>query len=232
MKENARRGFFNGSKRAFGYRAVETEALGNRGKRKKKLAIHEGEAEIVRRIFDLYLNGHEGRSMGIKEIVKHLNQRGLLMRGKPWRIQKVHDVSIEPRTCSGSTHFNVKDSKTGKKRPPSEWVMVQSDPIIETAAFERARERRRARAPATTPPRLVSSPTLLTGLLKCGDCGAGMTVVTGKSGKYRYYRCTNRHSKGGHACQSRNVPMEKLDDLGARSIGRARLHRRACADRC
>ena len=41
MKENARRGFFNGSNAPFGFRAVETEALGNRGKRKKKLAIQK-----------------------------------------------------------------------------------------------------------------------------------------------------------------------------------------------
>jgi hypothetical protein len=48
MRENARRGFFNGSRAPFGYRVVETEALGNRGRRRKKLAINDAEAEIVR----------------------------------------------------------------------------------------------------------------------------------------------------------------------------------------
>ncbi len=51
MRENARRGFFNGSRAPFGYRAVETEALGNRGRRKKKLLIDEGEAAVVRAIW-------------------------------------------------------------------------------------------------------------------------------------------------------------------------------------
>ena len=45
------------------YRPVETESLGNRGRRKKMLGIHEGEAATVRRIYELYLAGHEGRSI-------------------------------------------------------------------------------------------------------------------------------------------------------------------------
>ena len=65
----------------------------------------------------------------------------------------------------------------------------------------------------TQPPRLVSSPTLLTGLLKCGHCGAGMTLSTGKSGRYKYYKCTNRVNKGNAQCTSGNIPMGKLDEL-------------------
>ena len=59
----------------------------------------------------------------------------------------------------------------------------------------------------------MSSPILLTGLLKCGHCHAGMTLTTGKSGKYRYYKCTTRVNKGNAQCPSRNIPMEKLDEL-------------------
>ena len=64
MRENARQGFFNGSNAPFGYRAAETEALGNRGRRKRKLAVDEAEAALVRRIFDLYLDGFDGRRSG------------------------------------------------------------------------------------------------------------------------------------------------------------------------
>lgn len=85
--------------------------------------------------------------------------------------------------------------------------------IVDAEVFERVREKRESRAPNVTPPRRVSSPTLLTGLLKCGVCGHGMTLVTGKSGKYKYYKCTSRHGQGNHACSSGNLPMEKLDEL-------------------
>ena len=81
------------------------------------------------------------------------------------------------------------------------------------STFERVRAKRESRAPSQSPPRRVSSPTLLTGLLKCGVCGHAMTLVTGKSGKYRYYKCASRHNQGNHACTSGNLPMEKLDEL-------------------
>lgn len=54
---------------------------------------------------------------------------------------------------------------------------------------------------------------MLTGLLKCGHCGGHMTLATGKSGKYRYYKCTSRVSRGNLACQSRNLPASKLDEM-------------------
>ena len=211
MCENARQGFYNGSKAPFGYKTVATDISGSRGRKKKRLEIDEAEAMIVRNIYDLYLNGHQGRTMGIKEIVKHLTQRGQLMRGKPWSIQKMHDI-LSNRAYLGEHYFNVRDSKTGEKRPPAEWIMVKSDPLVDLETFNRVAALRDARSPKKTPPRLVSSPTLLTGLLKC-SCGHRLTAVTGKSGRYHYYKCSNRQSKGNHACDSRNLSMEKLDTL-------------------
>ncbi len=95
MQENARQGYFNGSKAPYGYKTVDAGQTGNRGRVKKKLAIEESEAEIVREIFELYVNGKNGPRMGMKEIAKTFNQRGLLMRGKLWRIQTVF-ISFSP----------------------------------------------------------------------------------------------------------------------------------------
>ena len=36
---------------------------------------------------------------------------------------------------------------------------------------------------------------------------------TVKSGRYHYYKCAARQSKGNHACESRNLTMEKMDTL-------------------
>jgi site-specific DNA recombinase len=66
MQENARQGFCNGSRPHFGFRAVESPALGNKGQRKKRLAVDADEAQIVRRIFELYLCGDQGAAMGCK----------------------------------------------------------------------------------------------------------------------------------------------------------------------
>ena len=217
MKENARQGFFNGSAAPFGYQAIVTDIAGSRGRHKKKLAINEAEAGIVRMAYDLYLNGYQGREMGGKEIARHLTEKGLLMRGKPWNIHKTHTLLSDP-IYMGEYFTNIRDSKANTNRPPAEWIKATVPAIIDAATFERVRAKRESRAPARRSPRLVSSPTLLTGLLKCGICGHAMTLVTGKGGRYRYYKCTSRQSQGNHACASRNLPMERLDDLVLNSM--------------
>jgi len=211
MRENARQGFFNGSRSPFGYQALATDISGSRGRKRKRLAIDESEAGIVRWVYDWYLHGHQGRTMGCKEIAKHLTEKGLLMRGRPWNIQKTHAL-LSDMVYMGEYYCNIVDSKAQKKRPPSEWIKVTVPPIIDAATFEQVRLLREERAPDKTPPRVVASPTLLTGLLTCGVCGNSMTLVTGKSGRYKYYKCTRRQNHGNHACTSTNLPMEKLDD--------------------
>lgn len=190
---------------------MQTDIAGSRGRKKKRLEVEEKEAMIVRHIYDLYLNGHQGRTLGIKEIVKYLTERGQLMRGGPWSIQTMHEV-LSSRAYLGEHYFNLRNSKTGVKRPPAEWIMVKAEPIIEAQTFERAAALREARSPKKNPPRRFASHNLLTGLLKC-SCGHHITAVTGKSGRYHYYKCAARQSKGNHACTSRNYPMDKLDTL-------------------
>ena len=92
MKENARQGFFNGSKPPFGYRVVETEALGNKGQKKKRLGVDPAEAAIVQRIYALYLHGCDGSELGAKSIATNLNDRGITLRGQRWTRGRVHQV--------------------------------------------------------------------------------------------------------------------------------------------
>ncbi len=67
-------------------------------------------------------------------------------------------------------------------------------------------------------PRIVSGPTLLTGICFCAGCGGAMTLRTGKSGRYRYYTCCTKARQGETGCPGRTVPMEKLDSLVAEYI--------------
>ena len=39
-----------------------------------------------------------------------------------------------------------------------------------------------------------------------------MKLATGKGGRYRYYACTNRVSKGRSVCAGQRVPMPELDE--------------------
>jgi DNA invertase Pin-like site-specific DNA recombinase len=164
MKENARRGFINGSKPPYGYRAVEVEIEGAKGKKKKRLEIDPIESIIVQRIFDLYLHGNEHGSMGAKDIATFLNNRNTPMRLQKWNRSRVHEI-LSSRTYIGEYYFNKTDNKNNRSKPESEWIKVDIPPLIGADIFEGVRSRRSARAPANVPPRLVNSPTLLTGLL-------------------------------------------------------------------
>ena len=217
MKENARRGFCNGSHAPYGYRTVESELTGNKGKKKKLLEIDLAEAAIVKRIFDLYLNGDQQHAMGAKDIAVHLNNRNTTLRCQQWTRGRVYEVLCN-RTYIGEYYFNKRDHKTKAIKPEAEWIKLQVQPIIAADTFEAVRSRRAARTPERVPPRVVNTPTLLTGLLKCGKCGAGITLATGKSGRYRYYKCNTKISKGVHLCTTPAIPMQKLDQLVLTSL--------------
>jgi hypothetical protein len=177
MQENARQGYWNGSVPPFGYRAVTTDTVGNRGRHKRRLEIDPVESETVREIYRLYLAGRDGQVMGMKAIATHLNRQGLSMRGRPWRIQKVNRLLADP-LYTGCFYFNRRDSRTHKERPQPEWIAVSVPAIIDAGTFERAAKRRESSHPKAGPRRAMASPAPLVGLPKCGHCRAG----NGKSG--------------------------------------------------
>src|SRR3546814_3226676 len=112
----------------------------------------------------------------------------------------------------GEHEFN-KRSKTKELKPVSEIVMVPVPPIIDRETFDAVQKLLKARNPKVMPARVISGPTLLTGLIHCAKCGGAMTIRTGKGGRYRYYACSMKARQGPTACTGMAVPMEKLDDL-------------------
>lgn len=114
----------------------------------------------------------------------------------------------------GEHEFN-KRSKTKELKPVSEIVTVPVPPIIDKEMFEAVQKLLKARNPKVMPARVISGPTMLTGLIHCAKCGGAMTIRTGKGGRYRYYACSIKARQGPTACEGMAVPMEKLDDLVA-----------------
>ena len=218
MKENARQGFWNGSLPPIGYRIVEApEQHGHRTK--KTLEIDPIQAETVRLIFRLAREG-DGSSgaMGVKSIAKHLNGAGIRTRdGGPWGLGAIHNV-LTRTTYIGRHRFNTRFWKTRERKPNAELVEMAVPPIIEAAEFEAVQTLLKTRSPALTAPRIVSGPTLLTGICFCAGCGKAMTLRTGKGGRYRYYTCSTKVRQGESGCLGRTVPMEKLDTLVADHI--------------
>jgi site-specific DNA recombinase len=180
LKENARQGFWNGSLPPIGYRVVAAEQRGT--KVKKKLEIDPLHADTVRLIYCLALEG-DGTSgpMGVKNIAAYLNRRRIFTRdGGRWGIGQVHRILTRP-TYVGRHEFN-KRAKDKALKPASEIVTVEVPPLIAQATFDAVQAHLRARSPRVTPARIVSGPTLLTGICFCADCGGAMTLRTGKGG--------------------------------------------------
>jgi site-specific DNA recombinase len=218
MKENARQGFWNGALPPIGYRIVE--AAEQRGHRTKKtLEIDPIQAETVRLIFHLAREGSGSSGpMGVKSIAKHLNESGIRTRdGGRWGVDAVHKV-LTRTTYIGRHRFNTKLWKTRERKPEAEVVEMAVPPIIEATEFEAVQVLLKSRSPALTAPRVVSGPTLLTGICFCAACGGAMTLRTGKSGRYRYYTCCTEARQGETGCKGRTVPMEKLDSAVAEHI--------------
>jgi site-specific DNA recombinase len=211
LKENARQGFFNGSKPPFGYKTEELDLPAAKG-RKKRLVVDEAEAPTVRRIFELYDRGLNGAEMGCLQIASHLDERGVKRRGAKWTRNRVQQL-LSDTAYMGDYVFNKKDTQAQKIKPEVEWIRVVIDPLIDRQVFAAVAAKRHDRSPAVTPARVVNTPTLLTGLLRCDNCGAGMTTATGKGGRYQYYKCNTRIGRGAGACGTPAVPMKKMDDL-------------------
>ena len=140
MNENARQGFWNGSRPPFGYRTVEAERRGQ--KIKKKLEIDPVQSETVRLIFELYRCG-DGQSggLGIKAIVSLLNAKGYRTQtGSRFSCKFIHDV-LTRETYAGTHAFNVVEAKTGRKKASDEVITMDAPIIIPRSEFAEVQRR-------------------------------------------------------------------------------------------
>jgi DNA invertase Pin-like site-specific DNA recombinase len=216
MCENARQGFWNGSRPPYGYRTKIAERRG--AKDKKVLIVDEEEASVVREIFALAA-GREGRPLGVKAIACRLTERSAKRRGVRFSTGSVYEV-LTSSTYYGQHHFNRRDSRTGVPRPPSQWVGVQVLSIIDESTFNVVQALLQSRSPKRAPPRVVNGPTFLAGLARCGYCGAAMIQNTGKGGRYRYYCCSRKLKEGPSGCRGLGTPMGKLDEIVVGEVAR------------
>ncbi|UCI19921.1 recombinase family protein [Mesorhizobium sp. B2-1-8] len=220
MNENARQGFWNGALPPIGYRIVAAEQRGS--KTKKKLEVDPLHAESVRLIYRLFLQGNGiSGPMGVKSIACHLNENRLFTRdGGLWGLAQIHAV-LTRTTYIGEHRFNTRSFKGRAKKPDDEVVVMAVPAIIERKTFDAVQARLKSRHPMVTPPRVTTSPVLLTGICFCAKCGGAMTLRTGKGctgTMYRYYTCSTRARQGKAGCQGKSIPMAFLDDLVANHL--------------
>ncbi len=213
MLENTRQGFWNGAMPPFGYKTITAEIRDK--KEKKKLQIHPEEAQIVRSIFDAYLNGIDGSgSMGVKAIAVWLNERGYRnRRGKPFYTSNIHTI-LTRTTYFGEHYYNTTCHKTKKSKPREDWILLKSPIIILKDKFEQVQRLLKSKQQNVTAPRNLSGCTLLGGIAKCARCNSHYKLMaSGKGKQYRYYKSSARLFRGNNACDCKNFPEKFLNDL-------------------
>lgn len=183
----------------------------------KMLVVNEREAGVVRRIFDLYLY----HGWGYFAIAKLLNQEGIPSRQrKEWSVRAVKLLLGNP-AYKGTMVWNRMDSSKAKRKEkkPEDWIIVEGclPAIVERDQWERVRERMNRAQPA---PRAVSSPHLLGGLLKCGNCGSSMSIGYSGAGprRYRVYRCSANKNKG--VCTAKQYRAEEVEQSFKQGLAR------------
>ncbi len=121
------------------------------------------------------------------------------------------------RYSDGTSH--ERSDEGIEKRPESDWITVDDawPALIDADTFAAAQERRaesREKHRQTTG-RAVRANYLLTGLLRCGVCGAkltGQTTTSGKGYRTRYYVCSAHHAGHRDRCPKRySVPAEPVE---------------------
>ena len=180
-EQSVREGNFVGNTAPYGYK----KGIIMDGKKKcHTLFIVEEEAEVVRMVFDLYVNQHMGRT----NIAHHLNSLGIKPKhNKLWSIYSIVHI-LENEHYTGKVRWNYRKTtpivengevKTYRPKAKDEDVLLfpgKHEAIISDELFQAAKARmgKNHRAKPTTK---VRNP--LAGLLYC-QCGRAMSLRTYK----------------------------------------------------
>lgn len=168
------------------------------------------EAEIVKYIFDKYVNEHAG----IFDIARNVNALGAkTSHGKSFERRSIEYILKNPTYC-GMIRWNMTDNTTKEIKNKSEWIIAEGThpAIISKEVFQAAQKRFEkeyipsGRRPSSTCKHWLS------GVMKCPACGRTMVVSVTKTRtghSYPYFVCYG-YSKG--KCAAKTA-------VGAKKIG-------------
>jgi site-specific DNA recombinase len=208
LRENASRGFFNGSRPPYGFRKV---AVRDGAKMRNQLKPEEEDSvalKVVRRVFDMAV-----RDIGCKEIAKTLNREGFrTSKGERWGRVTVHKVLTNEAYCGTLVWGGRPGHPAIHSGEPPVRIENAWPAIIDRETFQLVQRKMASKSPQVTHPRTVPSFYLLSGLLFC-SCGHAMIGHSAKSHSHFYYLCSRNFKQGKDACSARMLPKEKLERL-------------------
>ncbi len=198
--------------------------LGYRKGDDDKPEIVPEEAEIVKEIYRLYLEG-----MSLNMIVDRLNEKGLKTKGSnaPYRKEVIQRILTNEKYTGDAllqktyvTDCITKKTRKNNGELPMYLVKNHHEPIISRSDFNRVQEemaRRSAKRSIAdkltkTEQGKYSAKYVLSELLICGECGSHYRRVTwtAKGFKEIKWRCINRIQYGKKKCHSSPTVDEQL----------------------
>ena len=202
--------------------------------------IHSGEAKIVKEAFYLYCT----KQVSIGEIAKIFTQKGYKTRTGLvfWERSVIWGMLRNPaykgkaafrKTMRVKRNRKTKlaiESKTPLKselssprdRSKSDWITIPVPAIIDEKSFEIAQQRLEKNK-KFSPRNNKKYEYLLSGLLRCDNCGYSIYGKPASNSKYKrlYYRCMGQDGHrwpGGRVCAGHPVRTEAIDELVWQSV--------------
>ena len=201
MREAASRGFWVTGSDPYGYKRVYVQ---DGAKKRPKLELDPPADAVVRRIFDMALQGKS-----ILDVTRALNTDGIpTTNGKRWLKTTIHTI-LDNEVYTGTLVWGV----AAKDRAEPVRVEDAFPAIVSKQEFQRAKKLLGSRAPKKVNPRRASSPYLLSGLLKCETCGKQLSAAEAKSGKYSYYVCHSLLMRGSGTCDTPRLNAKSFEKL-------------------
>lgn len=196
-------------------------------KDRHSLVIDEYAAQVVKKIFSLYINGY-----GKVRIAKILNQEGILC---PSEYKKSLGMNYKNPNKRNGTYYwtyatvckilsnemyigNMVQGRTKRKMkcPPvpvekENWIVVENthQPIIDMDTWNTAQ---RLLDKKRKDIQFGKDVNIFSGLLKCGDCGRMMNRTKWGSGGI-YFSCSSYRNYGVEICSSHVISQNTLEKI-------------------
>ncbi len=198
--------------------------------KKQQFEVVPVEAEIVRRIYRLYIDG-----WGYKKIANTLTDEGIptprmaererkIAEGEEYRrsvksawsiatVQGILDNDFYIGTLRQGKYTRAKINGRDILRDEVEQIVIENhhQPIIDYRTFATVRALREKRAKYNYRGVKINE-NVYSGFLECGDCGAPMFAL-GRRDLKPAYTCGTYHRRGTAGCTTHHIRVDKLDEL-------------------
>ena len=198
--------------------------------KKQQFEVVPVEADIVRRIYRMYIDG-----WGYKKIANALTDEGIptprmaererkLAEGEEYHrsvksawsivtIQTILDNDFYIGTLRQGKYQRAKINGRDILRDEVEQIVIENhhQPIMDYRTFATVRALREKRAKYNYRGVKINE-NVYSGFLECGDCGAPMFALSRRDLKPAY-TCGTYHRRGTAGCTTHHIRVDKLDEL-------------------